>query len=115
MIIGRFIAKEDGDFEGWIETLSRKFELLMQPEKGTNVAFRIYRGMCEVGQAFEKSSNETGKTFYSVRLDDPFWEKPLNCLLFEDRSNGGWNLVYNREPRKRPACGSSEKGQEARL
>ena len=32
MIIGRFIAKEDGDFEGWIETLSRRFDLLMQPE-----------------------------------------------------------------------------------
>ncbi|MCR9243305.1 MAG: DUF736 domain-containing protein [Rhodobiaceae bacterium] len=100
MIIGRFIPKENGDFEGWVETMSRNFELLMQPEEGTRVAFRIYKGMCEVGQAFEKCSNETGKTFYSVRLDDPFWEKPLNCLLFEDRSNGGWNLVFKREPRK---------------
>ena len=101
MIIGRFIPKENGDFEGWVETMSRNFELLMQPEAGTKVAFRIYKGMCEVGQAFEKCSNETGKTFYSVRLDDPFWEKPLNCLLFEDRSNGGWNLVFKRDPRKR--------------
>lgn len=108
MIIGRFVAKKDGNFEGWMETLTQRFELLMQPQPETSgVAFRIYKSMCEVGQAFEKSSNDTGQIFYSVRLDDPFWEKSLNCLLFQDSENGGWNLVFNREPRKRPKLDQS--------
>ena len=102
MIIGRFVAQEGGHFEGWIETLTRRFDLMMEKQPNdSKVAFRLYKSMCEVGQAFEKQSNETGDTFYSVRLDDPFMEKALNCLLFLDKKNGGWNLVYNREPRPR--------------
>jgi uncharacterized protein (DUF736 family) len=58
---------------------------------------RAYVGSCEVGAAWKRTAKDSGREFFSVKLDDPSFAAPLHASLVE--SNGGWSLLWSRPDR----------------
>ena len=103
MIIGSFDQTSTG-FVGTIRTLTITAELQFLPaERGRNGStpdFRIFAGALEVGAAWVKQARDTGRSYLSVKLDDPSFPAPIFAGLFESETEGRHNLVWNRqEPR----------------
>jgi uncharacterized protein (DUF736 family) len=99
-IIGHFTKQEDG-FTGSIETLTFTTRATFEPlakrgEKSPD--YRIMFGLSEIGAAWERTTD--GKSFLSVRLDDPSFPAPINCRLIKTGSERGHSLIWERD-RKR--------------
>lgn len=101
MIIGTF--KNAGDrFTGIIQTLTFTTEAVLAParKKGdTSPDYRITTGATEIGVAWKETS-EAGKSYLSVRLDDPSLPAPIACALVQSSIDQGYHLVWDRQ-RKR--------------
>jgi uncharacterized protein (DUF736 family) len=83
-IIGNF-TKQDGAFAGTITTLSINSKVTIQPaEKANDKApdFRVFSGKAEIGGAWSATS-KAGKSYLSVKLDDPSFAAPIQCRLIE--------------------------------
>jgi uncharacterized protein (DUF736 family) len=52
-----------------------------------------------VGAAWEKTSESSGRTYYSVRLDDPTFAAPFFANLVE-QNEGGFALIWSRPQRR---------------
>lgn len=53
----------------------------------------------EIGSAWTKTiqtANRYGETFYSMTLDDPSFDKPLNVAAFKDSHEEIWNITWRR-------------------
>jgi len=100
--IGTFTRK-DGRISGKIQTLSINTSLVFVPNENQSSedapAFRVFAGKTECGAAWEKTSN-AGRTYYSVRLDDPSFTAPVFASLME-QDDGGYALLWSRLQQRR--------------
>ncbi|MDD2794643.1 DUF736 domain-containing protein [Acidocella sp.] len=100
--IGTFTEK-DGKLIGKIQTLSLNSSLAFLPNQNQTSpdapAYRVFAGRTEVGAAWEKTSENTGRTYYSVRLDDPTFAAPFFANLIE-QDEGGFALIWSRPQRR---------------
>ncbi len=94
-IIGNF-TKQDGAFAGTITTLTISAKVTIQPaEKANDKApdFRVFSYKAEIGGAWS-ATGKAGKSYLSVKLDDPSFAAPVQCRLIE--TDKGHTLVWNR-------------------
>jgi len=97
MIIGNF-KKTGNSFAGTIETLMFTVQAILEPisNKPTSKApdFKLVSGIREIGAAWKKKSQETGKDYLSVIIEDPTIS--ISCAAFPTES-GGYVFIWNRE------------------
>ena len=96
--IGPFLRTATG-FSGSVKTSSIQIEnVTFVPAEGSTERgpdFRIYAENFELGAAWKKTSRETKRTYYSVKLDDP--GLPLIfASLIEAGDGKSHNLVWSR-------------------
>lgn len=101
MIIGHFSKTKDGNFSGSITALGAvlpkvTFEAVEADGKAPN--FQITAQGSDLGAAWNKTSERTGKPYLSVSLRSPFLAQPVYCALVETDDAGKFNLVWN-EPK----------------
>jgi len=99
--IGTFTTTASG-FTGSIKTLSlnvkARFERIENPsDKGPH--FRIYSGAVELGAAWQKHSDQSGRDYLSVKLDDPSFPAPIYATLVEVEGEDGLSLIWSRPNR----------------
>jgi uncharacterized protein (DUF736 family) len=97
--IGTF-TNRDGKITGKIRTLTLDAALTFLPNENPTSAdapaYRIFAGnKSEVGGAWEKTAEATGRKYLSVRLDDPTFAAPLYASLLE-QEDGSHNLIWSR-------------------
>ncbi len=100
--IGTFTSTENG-FNGSIRTLAlnvkaRIARVESPSEKGPH--FRIYAGAVELGAAWQKTSEQTGRDYLSVKLDDPSFPAPIYATLAEVEGEDGYQLIWSRQNRE---------------
>ena len=101
-IIGSF-TKADAGFAGRIHMLNVDAKARMVPAESTNdrgPAFRILAGQAEIGAAWKRTS-EAGRDYFSVKLDDPAFQRPVYASLVEADDGEGMNLIWSRPDRER--------------
>ena len=99
--IGSFTSTSTG-FTGSIKTLSlnvkARFERVENPsDKGPH--FRIFSGAVELGAAWQKHSEQSGRDYLSVKLDDPSFPAPIYATLIEVEGEEGLQLIWSRPNR----------------
>lgn len=96
--IGTFTTTASG-FTGSIKTLSlnvkARFERVENPsDKGPQ--FRVYSGPVDLGAAWQKHSEQSGRDYLSVKLDDPSFPAPIYATLVEVEGEEGLQLIWSR-------------------
>ena len=96
--IGTFTSTVSG-FTGSIKTLTlnvkARLERIENPsDKGPH--FRIYSGAVELGAAWQKHSEQSGRDYLSVKLDDPSFPAPIYATLVEVEGEQGLQLIWSR-------------------
>ena len=99
--IGSFTTTANG-FTGAIKTLTldvkASFERIDTPsDKGPH--FRIFCGAVELGAAWQKHSEQSGRDYLSVKLDDPSLPAPIYATLVEVEGEEGLQLIWSRPNR----------------
>jgi uncharacterized protein (DUF736 family) len=100
--IGTFTATDNG-FNGSIRTLTLNVKARIQrvetpSEKGPH--FRIFAaGSVELGAAWKKNAQESGRDYLSVKLDDPSFPAPIYATLVEVEGEDGFQLIWSRPSR----------------
>jgi len=101
-IIGTFTRTADG-FSGSLKTLTLNSKLQFLPEtnKTSDSApdYRIVLGSLEVGAAWQRTAKESGRDYWSVKLDDPAFAAPLYASLVEADDGKTLNLLWSRRSR----------------
>jgi uncharacterized protein (DUF736 family) len=97
-IIGIFTKLDNGSFDGTIETLTLTARATFEPlakrgEKSPD--YRITSGLADIGAAWERTAE--GKSYLSVRLDDPSFAAPINCRLTKSSSEHSHSLIWERQ------------------
>ena len=95
--IGNFVAK-DGKITGKIHTLALNAGLTFFPNTSTGQdapAYRVFSARSEVGAAWEKTAESSGRKYLSVRLDDPSFAAPIFANLIE-KEDGIHELIWSR-------------------
>ena len=99
-IIGIFSRTADGKLSGHLRTLTLNTKLQFAPEtnksKDSAPDFRIYLGNLEVGAAWRKIGRESGREYWSVKLDDPAFAAPLYASLVDTEDDKTFNLLWSR-------------------
>lgn len=99
-IIGTFTLSADGKINGHLKTLTLSTKLLFAPEtnKSNDSApdFRVYLGNLEIGAAWKRTARESGRDYWSVKLDDPAFAAPLYASLVETDDDKTFNLLWSR-------------------
>ena len=99
-IIGTFTRTAEGKISGNLKTLTLSSELQFVPEanksKDSAPDFRIILTGVEVGAAWRKTARESGREYWSVKLDDPAWAAPLFASLVETEDGNTFNLLWSR-------------------
>ena len=54
----------------------------------------------EIGAAWPKHSEETGRDYLSIKLDDPSFNAPIYANLFEDEGGETFSLIWSRPDRR---------------
>ena len=96
-IIGSFTKTEAG-FNGRIHMLNVDAKARLVPTEGASErapAYRILAGPAEIGAAWKKTS-EAGRDYFSVKLDDPTFQRPVYASLVEADEGDGFNLIWSR-------------------
>lgn len=96
--IGTFTKAKNGSFKGKIATLSLSADITIQPAtaKSENApTHRLLSGEVEIGAAWEKTS-AAGRTYYTVKMDDPSFAAPITATLTETDTAGTFALIWNR-------------------
>ena len=99
--IGTFTSTATG-FTGSIKTLTlnvkARLERIENPsDKGPH--FRIFSGAVELGAAWQKHSEQSGRDYLSVKLDDPSFPAPIYATLVEVEGEDGLSLIWSRPNR----------------
>ncbi len=100
--IGTFTANGTG-FVGAIRTLelkarARLARIANPSDRGPH--FRIFDAdNVELGAAWQRVSEETGRDYLSVKLDDPSFREPIYASLVEVEGEDGMQLIWSR-PRR---------------
>ena len=94
--IGSFTKAGDG-FTGSVKTLSINAKASIKPaDKTSDKApdYRVYAGAIEFGAGWKKTSNE-GRSYLSIKLDDPSFPAPIYATLVE-AEDGSHALIWSR-------------------
>jgi len=94
-IIGTFTATDNG-YQGTLATLTLKAKLTFTAAKKSGEKspdFRIYAGTAEIGAAW-KGNGKDGKSYLSVKVDDPSFATPILARLIA--TDNGFALIWNR-------------------
>jgi len=101
-VIGTFTAAKDG-YAGSIRTLmlNGRVRIVANERKSSPEApdFRVLLDSSEIGAAWKKAKQDTGKSFLKLRLDDPAWPQPVWGVLLETPGDGLIRLVWRRTNR----------------
>jgi uncharacterized protein (DUF736 family) len=101
-IIGTFTRGTDGTFSGTLKTLTLSAELQFVPETGKASEnapdYRIFLGATETGVSWQRKAKESGRIYWSVKLDDPAFTAPLYASLIEAEDGKTFNLLWSRRP-----------------
>ncbi len=95
--IGTF-TKSGETFSGSVKTLSINAKTTIKAaDKGSDKApdYRVFSGSTEFGAAWKKTSNE-GRSYLSVKLDDPSFPAPIYATLVEGDEEGSYSLIWSR-------------------
>ena len=95
--IGTFTRAGDS-FTGSVKTLSINAKATIKPaEKASDKApeYRVFAGAIEFGAAWKKTSGE-GRTYLSIKLDDPSFPAPIYATLVEAEEAGSYSLIWSR-------------------
>jgi uncharacterized protein (DUF736 family) len=102
--IGTFTKAEDGTLSGFIKTLQLNTKARFSPLEATSNGgpdFRIFAGNVEIGAAWSKLSQQGGRPYVSVKLDDPSLPAPIFASLHEDDEQPGQHsLIWTRQKAK---------------
>jgi uncharacterized protein (DUF736 family) len=99
--IGTFRRNDDGSFVGVVRTLTFDTQVRFIPiRSGGDKApdLRAYVGAGECGAAWQRTAKDSGREFFSVKLDDPSFAAPVHASLVES-NGGGWSLLWSRPDR----------------
>ena len=101
--IGTFTAQGDG-YSGLIKTLTLdvKAATFRPNDKADDKApdYRIFAGAnIEFGAMWKKKSQDTGREYHSVKLDDPSFPAPIYATLVEVEGEDGLSLIWSRPNR----------------
>lgn len=94
-VIGKFKSAENG-FQGTIETFLAVLDVRFERVSGGTDAvpdYRIYRGMAEIGAAWDQQT-KAKRRYLAAVLDDPSLPRPIECRLVQ--AEDGWNLMWSR-------------------
>ncbi|MDR3529313.1 MAG: DUF736 domain-containing protein [Rhodopila sp.] len=98
--IGSFTKGENGSYTGTVRTLTVNAKTRIAPdnEKAKENApdFRVYSGPAEIGAAWRKTAEATGREYLSVKLDDPSFAQPIYASLIEVEDGKNFNLIWSR-------------------
>ena len=95
--IGTFTKQDGGAFNGTLATLSVKAKVTIAPVEKTGEKapdYRVYAGNAEIGAGWSATSKE-GKSYLSVKLDDPSFAAPILARLTEKET--GYVLIWTRQ------------------
>ena len=99
-IIGTFTLGADGKLTGSLKTLTFNTKLQFVPEtnksKDNAPDFRIFLASLEVGAAWKKIGRDSGREYWSVKLDDPAFAAPLYASLVETDDDKTFTLLWSR-------------------
>jgi uncharacterized protein (DUF736 family) len=99
--IGTFTRSENG-FTGTIKTLTLNVKArFVAAEKENEKApdYRVFTvsGNTEFGAAWKKRAKETGRDYFSVKLDDPSFPTPIYASLVEmEGDRAVYALIWSR-------------------
>jgi len=97
-IIGTFTATSNG-FTGTIRTLTLNIDVSIERIRkptGKSPQFRVLSGDVEIGAAWEKHSEQTGRDYLSVKIDDPSLLAPIRATLVEAPRKDVFHLTWFR-------------------
>jgi uncharacterized protein (DUF736 family) len=98
-IIGMFKSIND-KMQGKIRTLTLEARVELVPIKDAQdekaPQYRVFSGPSEIGAAWNKVSERTGKPYIAVKLDDPSFAAPIFASLIEQESGDGYALIWSR-------------------
>ncbi len=106
MIIGHFTKTKDGNFTGSITALGAvlpKVTIEAIKADGKSPNFQVTAQGADLGAAWNKTSERTGKGYLSVSLRSPFLAQPVYSALVETDEAGKFALVWN-EPKAKAAA-----------
>jgi uncharacterized protein (DUF736 family) len=105
-------GKSEGDFDmatigkngftGTIKTLTLSVKARFAATEKENAKAPDYRvftatGNTEFGAAWKKKAKETGRDYFSVKLDDPSFPTPIYASLVEmEDDKAGYSLIWSR-------------------
>jgi uncharacterized protein (DUF736 family) len=99
-IIGTFTRSVDGKLTGSLRSLTLSSTLQFVPEtnksKDSAPDYRIFVGTSEIGAGWRKTARESGRAYWSVKLDDPAFAAPLYASLVETEDGNTFNLLWSR-------------------
>ena len=99
-IIGTFTRTANGNFSGNLKTLTltAKLQFAAETNKSKDNApdYRVYLGNIEVGAAWKRTAKESGRDYWSVKLDDPAFAAPLYASLVKAEDGKSFNLLWSR-------------------
>ena len=102
--IGTF-KKTGTEYTGEIFTLSLQAKgVRLVPDlraSGENApSHRVLVGR-EIGAAWTKTSNDSGREYLGLKLDDPSFAAPIYANLFDDEDGEGASLIWSRPNTRR--------------
>jgi uncharacterized protein (DUF736 family) len=99
-MIGIFTRTADGTLSGNLRTLTLNTTLQFVPEthksKDSAPDFRILLGRAEAGVAWKRIGRDSGREYWSVKLDDPTFSAPLFASLVNTEDDQTFNLLWSR-------------------
>jgi uncharacterized protein (DUF736 family) len=99
-IIGTFTRTANGNFSGNLKTLTltAKLQFAAETNKSKDSApdYRVFLGTLEVGAAWKRTAKESGRDYWSVKLDDPAFAAPLFASLVGTDDDKDFNLLWSR-------------------
>ena len=103
--IGTF-KKTGTEYTGEIFTLSLQAKgVRLVPTSGASgenaPTHRVLVGRAEIGAAWTKKSNDSGREYLGLKLDDPSFAAPIYANLFEDEDGEGASLIRSRPHTRR--------------
>ncbi len=101
--IGNFTVNGNG-FVGTVKTLALGTvkAKIVPAERTSDKApdYRIFAGTnIEFGAVWKKKSQDTGREYHSVKLDDPSFPAPIYATLVEVEGEEGYSLIWSRPSR----------------
>ncbi len=96
--IGTFTSNGNG-FTGSIRTLALDVKARISRVENPSddgPHFRIYAGNVELGAAWQRVSEQKGRDYLSVKLDDPSFPSPIYASLVEVEGEKDLQLIWSR-------------------